>query len=56
MEKLKSGLKIKLDEHRARRADLFRCPGCEIEILSDFGDIYVDETDIRADFEIHRYF
>lgn len=56
MEKLRSGLKIKIDEHRARNADLFRCPGCGFEVLDDFGDVYMDKTGTRADFAIYRYF
>lgn len=49
MKRVKNGVKIKIDEHRAQKADEFECPECGTRILSDYGNIYFDRTPQKYD-------
>jgi len=42
MQKEKSGLKIALENDYCQHGDLYRCPLCGIEVLSDLGEPHLD--------------
>jgi len=55
MDRVKNGIKIKIDENRAQKADKFECPECGATILSDYGEIYMDGAPEKYDLKHPRF-
>jgi len=55
LERIRNGVKIKIDEHRAQYADELECPVCHTKILDDFGRIYYDPHPDTYDYKHPRF-
>jgi hypothetical protein len=52
MKRERNGLKVKLEGEYCQRGDLFKCPICGVEVLSDLGDAYKDMNPDKFALEI----
>ena len=55
MQKERSGLKIKLPNNYCQHGDLFKCPICGVEVVSDLGKPHPDEFHTTFEFELKRW-
>lgn len=55
MQRERNGLKIKLPNDYCQHGDLFKCPVCGTEVVSDLGDAHIDLDTKSFAFKLERF-